>query len=238
VAELRSFIIGVTIAGLFLLVGGLAFGLFGDDTSGSPSVRLLGTPPATRTPPPATTRDPSELTPVPPSATSETATTGTQAAGNTPSAIQTATPTLEVAPTADVEPTEAPPVVDPVDDYIAAANQYAPALLAQIEYLLGNASAPNITATDWRTFTLESAQNIQALAGALAGIAAPGCVSGAHGSLVAAANEASAAAGQVAAGVNANDAAAVGAATGPLGAAQSLVGGAVTEVSNTLGSAC
>ena len=242
-AELRSFIIGVTIAGAILLVGGLALGLFGGDSSGSPSVRLLETPPATRTPPPAATRDPSELTPVPENPTSEVpAGDDTPVAGETPDAIQTATPTLEVAPTvADpsaAEPTATPPSTDPVVEYVNGANQYTPALLAQIEYLLGNASAPNVAAEDWRTFTLESAQNLQALAGSLAGLSAPGCVSGAHGSLAAAANEASAAAGQVIAGVEANDAAAVSAAAGSLGTARDLVGGAVTEVSNTIASSC
>jgi len=236
VAELRSFIIGVTVAGAVLLIGGLAFGLFGDDTSGSPSVRLLGTPPATRTPAPAATRDPSEFTPVPPTSTSGVPAGGTPGAGETPGGIQTATPTLEVAPT--VEATEVPPVVNPVSEYVASANQYAPPLLAQVEYLIGNANAPAIASQDWRTFTLESAQNIQALAGALAGLAAPGCVSGAHGTLVAAANQASAAAGQVIAGVNANDAAAVSAAAGGLGASRDLVGAAVTEVSNTIASSC
>jgi hypothetical protein len=236
VAELRSFIIGVTIAGAVLLIGGLAFGLFGEDSSGSPSVRLLGTPPATRTPPPAATRDPSQLTPVPPTPTSQVPASGSPGAATTPSTIQTATSTLEVAPT--LEPTETPPPVDPVVEYVDTANQYTPALLAQIEYLISNAAAPNVAAPDWRSFTLESAQNLQSLAGALAGLSAPACVSAAHGSLIAAANQASSAAGQVIAAVNANDAAAVSAAGGALAAARDLVGSAVTEVSNTIASSC
>lgn len=224
-----------------MLLGGLALGLFGDDSSGSPSVRFFGTPPATRTPAPPATRDPSEFTPIPSSPTSQAAPAGTQpgegpTGSGTQNPIMTATPTLEVAPTA--EPTPTPPTIDPVVEYVDSANQYTPALLAQVEYLIGNASAPNLQAEDWRNFTLESAQTLQSLAASLGSLPAPGCVSGSHGTLVAAANQASAAAGQIAAGVNANDAAAVSAAAGALSAARDQLGAAVTEVSNTIASSC
>lgn len=112
-AELRSFLVGIVIAGLVLLVAAAAFGAFGSDSDGSPSVRLLGTPPPTRTPPPAATRDPSQFTPVAPQETSQPPTEGTVGAGGTPdpeNPIQTATP-----PPQEVVPTEAPPVVVPTD---------------------------------------------------------------------------------------------------------------------------
>ena len=231
-AELRSFIIGVTIAGAVLLVAGLAFGLFGGD-SGSPSVRLLGTPPPTRTPPPAATRNPNEFTPIPPTATSQ-APVGqeTPGTGETPNPIQTATPTLEVAPTAVAT---AAPQVNPVQVYVDTANQYTPGLVAQIEYLIGNVSAPNIGSSDWRNFTVKSAQNIQALAGGLAGISTPACVASAHGQLVASANQASSAAGQVIAAVNANDAGAASATAGALGASRDAINSAVGAVSVAVG---
>ena len=238
-AELRSFIIGVTIAGLVLLVAGLAFGLFSDDSSGSPSVRLLGTPPATRTPAPAATRDPSEFTPVAPTATSEapaeTPGAETPATGETPGGIQTATPTLEVAPTAEATPE---PEVNTVAVYVDTANQYTPGLVGQIDYLIGNVNAPNITSEEWRNFTLDSAQTVQGLAAALAGVAAPACASDAHGTLVAAANQASVSAGQVIAAVNAINASAATAASGGLGAARDAINGAVVNVSNTIASSC
>ena len=246
-AELRSFIIGVTIAGALLLFAGLAFGLFGSDSSGSPSVRLLGTPPATRTPAPGATRSPSEFTAVVPTETpavpaGETPTVPageTPATGETPSAIQTATPTLEVAPTeaATAAPT-ATPQVNETGAYIDSANQYTPALVAQVEYLISNVNAPSVNDPSWQAFTLESAQNIQGLAAGLAGISAPACVSAAHGSLVAAANQASASAGGVIAAVQAGDAGAASAAGGGLVAARDAINGAVATVSSTVGSAC
>jgi hypothetical protein len=241
VAELRSFIIGVTIAGILLLIAGLAFGLFSEDSSGSPSVRLLGTPPATRTPPPAVTRDPSQITPIPPTETSvvpagETPDAGTPIvetppAGETPGGIATATPTLEVAPTAVATST---PEVNTVTVYVDSANQYTPALVGQIDYLLGNINSPNITSAEWRNFTIESAQAIQGYAAALGGLAAPGCVANAHGALVSAANQASASAGAVISAVNSINASAATAQSGALASARSGVDSAVASISSAV----
>jgi hypothetical protein len=240
VAELRSFIIGVTIAGAVLLFAGLAFGLFGDDNGGSPSVRFLGTPPATRTPPPAVTRAPSEFTPVPPTSTpvvpaGETPGAETAVPGTTEIPIQTATPTLEVAPTAAATAT---PEVNTVAVYVDTANLYTPGIVAQIDYLIGNVNAPNITSAEWRSFTTESAQAVQGYAASLAGVAAPACVAGAHGSLVTAANQASASAGEVITAVNANNGSAATAASVGLSAARDAINNAVANVSNTIGSSC
>jgi hypothetical protein len=238
VAELRSFIIGVTIAGIVLLVAGLAFGLFGDDSSGSPSVRLLGTPPATRTPPPAATRDPSQITPVATVETpvvvpgGETTVAGTVPAGETPGGIATATATLEVAPT---EAPTATPEVNTVQVYIDEANAYTPGLVAQLDYLIGRTGSPDVGNEGWRNDVLVSAQDIQTRASVLAGIAAPGCVAGAHGTLVAAANQASSAAGAAASAASAQDAGAASAASGSLGDARSAVNSAVGEVSAAIG---
>lgn len=244
-AELRSFIIGVTIAGAVLLVAGLAFGLFSSGSGDSPSVRLLGTPPATRTPAPAATRSPSELTPVPPTATSgipagETPANGTPANGTpavspTESPIQTATPTLGVAPTAVATPT---PATNPVVVYVDTANQYTPSLVSQVDYLIGNVNAPAMSDANWRNYTTQSAQNIENLAANLASISAPACVSSAHGSLVAAANQASAAAAQVIAAINANDTGSLQATSGPLSNARDAINVAVTKVSSTVSSDC
>ncbi len=235
-----------------LLIAGLAFGLFSDNGSGSPSVRLLGTPPATRTQAPATTRSPSELTPVLPTATSavpggetpgaetpgaETPGAETPATGDTPSPIQTATPTLEIAPTAAATATPTPQVND-VANYVDAANQYTPGLVTQIDYVVGNVNAPNITSADWRNFTIEAAQNIQGLAASLGSLAAPACVSAEHGSLVAAANQASASAGEIIAAINANNANAATTAGGGLAAARDSINGAVGAVSNAVANSC
>jgi hypothetical protein len=246
-AELRSFIIGVTIAGIVLVFAGLVFGVFGSSGGNSPSVRLLGTPPATRTPAPATTRSPSEFTPVVPTAISqlppaETPGEGTPAAetplpGVPTSPLQspTPTPTLEVAPTA--APT-ATPQTNEVTVYVDSANQYTPSLVAQIEYLIGNTSAPAVGDPSWKSFTLESAQYVQGLAGSLASIPAPACVASAHGGLVAAANQASAAASQVAAAVNADNPGAVTSAGAGLAGARDAINSAVADVSATIGSSC
>ena len=243
-----------------LLIAGLAFGLFGDDSSGAPSVRLLGTPPATRTPAPPATRDPSQFTPIAPSPTpseptgatgaattpgAETPEAGetpaggeTPAATETPSLIQTATPT----PTLEIAPTEAPPTPTPDVNtalaYVDEANQYTPALVAQLDYLIGNVNAPNITSSEWRDFTLQSAQAIQGVAASLSGVVAPGCVAGPHSSLVAAAGQASAAAGEVIAAVNSNNASAATAAAGSLSAARDGINSAVANISNTVASSC
>jgi hypothetical protein len=234
VAELRSFLVGVVIAGVVLLLAGIAFGLFGGDSNGSPSVRLLGTPPATRTPAPPATRNPSEFTPVVPVDTVAPAGGGTPAAGQTPAGgetpnpIQTATATLEVAPTAAATTA---PAVNEVQVYVDTANQYTPALVAQLTYLAGNASAPNLASTDWVNFTLESAQSVQTLASAVAGISAPACLSSPHSALVAAANQASGAAGQVIAAVTATDANGVSASAGAVTSARDAVDSAVSTIS-------
>jgi hypothetical protein len=233
VAELRSFIVGVTIAGALLLAGGLAFGLFDGDSSGSPSVTHLVTPPPTRTPEPPATRNPSEFTPVP---TSQLPVVASPNSGNVPNPTPTATPTLEVAPTA--VPTATPPSIDPVVEYVDTANQYTRDLFAQIEYLIGNASAPNLDAEDWRSFTLESTQSVMSLAGGLAVLPAPACVSGAHETLAGAANQAVAAASQLAAAVDGDDEPGVSAAGAALSTARNLIVDAVTEVSNTIAASC
>lgn len=259
-AELRSFVIGVAIAGALLLAAGLAFGLFSGDSSGSPSVRLLGTPPATRTPAPAATRPPTEFTPVTPANNGappiDTPTEQTPA-GENPNGSQqpeptqppvtepTATPTLEIAPTQvptevpTEEPTEVPtesPSTNELVAYVDSANEYTPPLVANIEYLVGNVNAPNMADESWRTFTQDAATTIQGLAGSLASLYAPDCVSSAHGTLVAAANQASAAAGTVIAAVEAEDSVAAAGAGGSLVSARDSINSAVATVSAAVAS--
>jgi hypothetical protein len=123
-----------------------------------------------------------------------------------------------------------------VSDYIAAANSYTPDLVAQLDYLAGNASSPAVNDTTWQSYTIQSAEAVQSLAASLGSISAPGCVSSANSSLVAAASEASSAAGQVIAGVQAGDAAAISSAAGSLAGARDSVNSAVAAVSTAVGS--
>ncbi|HEX5140032.1 MAG TPA: hypothetical protein VFX19_03745, partial [Dehalococcoidia bacterium] len=73
-AELRSFIIGVTIAAVVLGIAAVAFGAFDGDNGGSPSVTVLGTATPARTAVASPTR----------SGTSPAGTTGTPALTQAP----------------------------------------------------------------------------------------------------------------------------------------------------------
>jgi hypothetical protein len=182
VSEIRSFIIGVVVAGVLLGIVAIALGAFGGDDEDPATARLLTTPVATAT---------SQSVP-------DIGTTALPTLAATTQPSPTAEPTEETAP----EPTEAPtntpepePTADPVSIYVALVSPYVNDLLAQIDYLVGQGSANPSGST-------QSAQIVQSLAGSLQSLSPPACLSSAHGTLSTGAGNASAAAGQLIAGLS------------------------------------
>lgn len=191
-AEIRSFLIGIVVAGVLLGIVALALGAFGGDSEGSPTARLLGTPPASATvratQRPVTTALPTTVATRPPSPT---------VAATSPAT----TPTTQVTAAATSTP-KPQPTQNPVTAYVNAASPVVTDLVAQIDYLAGQGTA-NATGSTLAAGTVKS------LAVRLQGISAPACLSAGHATLTQGAGSANSAADQlIAALANSNNAAA------------------------------
>jgi hypothetical protein len=230
VAELRSFIIGVTIAAAVLAVAYVAFGMGGDD-GGSPTIRQLTTPPVTtnRTTTPTNTRPPGTTT-TPSGTTQPTqAVAATQPAAN-PTATRTAVPiaTATTAPAATQPPAA---TATPAGTNATAYKTTLNSLIAQVDYARGVSASPHPTDANWKQNATLAAQNIQALASSLTSAPPPSCAASVHGSVTSGANTAKSAAGALISAANAGDAGAASATSGQFSSAlQSL-----TPALNSLG---
>jgi len=210
VAELRSFFIGVVVAGVLLGVVALALGAFSSDDSDPVAARLLGSPVATAT---------SAATPGP-----ETTALPTLAATTQPSP----TPTEGPAP----EPTEAPtntpepePTADPISAYVGLVSPYVSDLLAQIDYMIGQGSNNPTGSTQSAGIVKERATQLQSLS-------PPACLSGAHGTLSSGAGNASAAADQLIAALSSSNDSLVQTALSAMSSARGTLSQGASEVSS------
>ena len=191
-AEIRSFVVGVVVAGVLLGIVALALGAFGGDSEGSPTARLLGTPPASSTvratQRPATTALPTTVATRPPSPT---------VAATSPATTPTPQTTAAATSTPKPQPTQ-----NPVTAYVNAASPVVTDLVSQIDYLVGQGTGNPSGST-------LAAGTVKGLAGRLQGIAAPACLSAGHGTLTQGAGAAGSAADQLITALgNSNDAAA------------------------------
>lgn len=187
-AEIRSFVIGIVVAGVLLGIVALALGAFGGDSEGSPTARLLGTPPASATvratQRPATTALPTTVATRPPSPT---------VAATSPAT--TPTPQVTAAATSTPKPQ---PTQNPVTVYANAASPLVTDMIAQIDYLVGQGTAnPG--------GSLQSAAIVKEKAGQLQSIVAPACLTSAHGTLKQGAAGAGQTADQLIAALNASN---------------------------------
>jgi hypothetical protein len=210
VAELRSFLIGVIVAGVLLGIVAVALGAFSGDDSPTTSARLL---------------DGTEATPTP-SAVPDVGTT----------ALPTLAPTTQPSPTPaeepSAEPTEEPtdtpepePTTDPVDLYLAIVQPIVGDLDANIAYVIGQGSQNPSGST-------QAANTIKDLAGRMNAASPPACLSSAHATLVQAANEASAAADQLIAALGASDSGLVQTALSAMDTARGTLGSGAAQVSS------
>ncbi len=212
-AELRSFFIGVVVAGVLLGLIAIALGAYSGDSSEPVAARLLGSPIATSTP---------RATPLP-----ETTALPTLAATTQPS------PTLDDAAT--TEPTEAPeeatntpeplPTPDPVAVYVATIQPIASDLAANIAYVIGQGSANPTGST-------QAANTIKNLASRMAAALPPACLASAHGTLTQGANQAAAAADELIGALSASNAGLVQAALSAVGTAQGTLNTGAAAVAN------
>lgn len=211
-AELRSFLIGVVVAGVLLGIVALALGAFSSNDSEPVAARLLGTPAATAT---------ARATPGP-----ETTALPTLEATTQPS--PTATEESDAEPTAEPTNTPAPePTIDPISAYVGIASPYVQDLLAQIDYLVGQGSANPTGST-------QSAGIVKDRAAQLQNLSPPACLSSAHGTLSQGAANASAAADQLIAALSASSDALVQAALSGLTSARGTLAQGAAEVSSAV----
>ena len=234
-AELRSFIIGVTIAAVVLGIAYVAFGMGGDDND-SPTIRQLTTPTAAanRTTTPTNTRPPNATTgptgatgaalTQPPAATQATAPTATRTA--VPIATATTAPVATQPPAATATPAGTSP---------ALYGQRLTNLQAQVQYAQSQANAPNPADAGWKQNSITAAQNIQALAASLTGAPAPACASSIHGTVTSGANTASAGATSLINGANSGDTGAISSAAGQFATALQSINAGITGVNNSCG---
>jgi hypothetical protein len=209
-AELRSFVIGVVVAGALLGIVALALGAFGGDDSDPTSARLLGSPVPTST---------AQITPGP-----DTTTLPTLAPTTQPSPTATEGPTTE--PTEEATSTPEPePTTDPVSAYVGLASPYVSDLLAQIDYVAGQGSSNPTGSTQSAGIIKERAAQLQSLS-------PPACMSSAHGTLSSGASSASAGADQLIAALDAGNDSLVQAALDSLNSARGTLAQGAAEVSS------
>jgi hypothetical protein len=210
VAELRSFVIGVIVAGALLGIVALALGAFSGDDSEPVAARLLSSPVATNTP---------RVTP-----------------GPDTTALPTLAPTTQPSPTATegpaAQPTEAPtdtpepePTADPVDVYVAQVSPYVSDLLAQIDYVIGQGSANP-------TGSKQSAGIIKDRAAGLQALSPPACLASAHGTLSTGAGNAAVAADQLITALDASNDGLVQASLSAISSARDTLAQGSAEVSS------
>jgi hypothetical protein len=211
VAELRSFLIGVVVAGVLLGIVALALGAFSGNDNNGAVARLLTTPAASPTV--RSTQGP------------DTTVLPTLAPTTQPS--PTATPTPEAAePTVAPTNTPAPqPTVDPVSAYVSLVSTYVGDLDAQIDYLAGQGNANPTGST-------QSAGVVKDRAALLQNVSPPACLSAAQGTLAQGAGEASAAADQLIAALASSDAGGVQTALSALSVARGTLAQGAAAVSS------
>jgi hypothetical protein len=214
VAEIRSFIVGVVVAGVLLGIVAVALGAFSSEGEESPTARLLGTPPASptvrATQRPATTALPTVAATRPVSPTAAATSPATS-----PTVQATAAPTNTTAPQ---------PTANPATAYTSAASVYVTDLGAQIDYVAGQGSAnPDGSKA--------SAAIIKEKAAAIVALNPPACLSNADATLTQGANAASAAADQLIAALGASNQAAVSTAISNLNSAKATLGQGASAVS-------
>ena len=206
-AELRSFLIGIIVAGVVLGIIALALGAFGGDSEGAPTARVIGTPLASATAK-ATQR---------PVTTALPTTVATRLASPTVAATTPATtPTTQPTAAAATSTPKPQPTANPVTAYVNAASPVVTDLVAQIDYLVGQGTANPSGST-------QAAATVKSLAARLQGIAAPACLSAGHGTLTQGAGSASSAADQLIAALGASNNAAAQTALGNLSAAKATL---------------
>jgi cytoskeletal protein RodZ len=218
VAELRSFVVGVVVAGFFLGIVAVALGAFSSEGEESPQARLLGTPPASATARatqrPATTAQPTIAATRPVSPTA--------AATSTPGTATSPTAAATTAPTNTPQPQ---PTANPVSAYVNTTSVVVTDLGAQIDYLV-NAGASNPSGST------QAAGTVKALAGRLLGLTAPACLSTAHGTLTQGAGSANSGADQLLAALNSSNQSAIAAALSTLSGAKATLGRGAGAISS------
>ena len=224
-AELRSFVLGVVLAGVVLGFAAVVFGAFGEGSSKTPSVVLLTTPTPAETTPASATGVSAANTPVAPQ--------NTQPPAPSPTSPPPATPTPAPTNTAPPQPTVAPtatPSVSPSQVYVVGAAPVVNGLVSQVSYLIERANAPALEDSTWQQFTNQAAQNVQTLAAQANSLSAPACLASAHATLVQGANAANAAANQLLAAAAAGNETQVTQAGGALSAANATIGQASSAI--------
>jgi hypothetical protein len=216
VAEIRSFLIGAVVAGIFLGIVAVALGAFDSESQATPTARLLGgTPPASPTPRPSGS---TAVTPIP--------TTAPTRAPVSPTAAATNTQAAEPSPTSGPTNTPVPqPTVNPIDAYVNSASPVVSDLVAQITYVAGQGSNNPAGST-------QAANTIKALAARLQGISPPACLASAHGTLTQGASAASLGADQLLAALSSNNSAAVQTAISNLNAASGTLNQGANAIRN------
>lgn len=213
-AEIRSFIVGVVVAGVLLGIVAVALGAFSSEGEESPTARLLGTPPASptvrATQRPATTALPTVAATRPVSPTAAATSPATS-----PTAQATAAPTNTTAPQ---------PTANPATAYANAVAVAVPDLGAQIDYIASTGSSNPSGST-------QAANTVKSLAARILGLSAPACLSTAHATLTQGANSASSAADQVIAALGASNQAALSTAISNLNSAKATLGQGASAVS-------
>ncbi len=209
-AELRSFLIGVVVAGVLLGIVAIALGAFSSDDSDPVVARLLGSPVATATPR-ATPGLQSTALP-------------TLAATTQPSP----TPTEGVAPEPTEEPTSTPepqPTVNPIDLYLAIIQPIVGDLDTNIAYVIGQGSSNPAGST-------QAANTIKDLAARMVAASPPACLSAAHDTITQGSAQAATAADQLLAALSASDDGLVQVALSAMGTAVSTLGSGAASVSS------
>jgi hypothetical protein len=205
--EIRSFLIGIVVAGVVLGIIALALGAFGGDSEGAPTARVIGTLPASATAR-ATQR---------PATTALPTTVATRPASPTVAATTPATtPTAQATASAATSTPKPQPTQNPVTAYVNAASPVVTDLVAQIDYLVGQGTANPTGST-------VAAGTVKSLAARLQGISAPACLSAGHATLTQGAGAAGSAADQLTAALGSSNDAAAQAALGNLSAAKTTL---------------
>jgi hypothetical protein len=148
--------------------------------------------------------------------------------------VRSTTPAATSTPAA-AKPTNTPVPVSGKTTYINQVNPPLGSFSAQLNYLIGNASAPNLGDANWKTYTTQAAQNVKTLAGQVAAVQGPACLASGRTTLVQGVNQASSAADAVIAAINGANAAGVTAAAATLQAASGSVNQGISAIE---GAAC
>ena len=213
-AEIRSFVVGVVVAGVLLGIVAIALGAFSSEGKDSPTARLIGTPPASPTAR-ATQR---------PATTALPTTAPTRQPSPTVSATAPATSPTSQATAAATATTAPQPTANPATAYANSVSIAVPDLGAQIDFIASAGSSNPSGST-------QAANTVKQLAARILGLSAPACLSTAHGTLAQGANAANAAADQLITALNASNQAAVSTAISNLNSAKTTLAQGAAAVS-------